>query len=50
MNKHIVEEAKPLCRELRKKQTKSEVLFWNAVRNRQFHGMRTSIHVSNILF
>ena len=32
--------AKARCRELRKTQTKAEVIFWNKVRNRQFRGLK----------
>ncbi|MBI5804841.1 endonuclease domain-containing protein [candidate division TA06 bacterium] len=32
--------AKARCRELRKNQTKAEVIFWNKVRNRQFLGLK----------
>jgi very-short-patch-repair endonuclease len=32
--------AKARCRELRKNQTKAEVLFWDKVRNRQFRGLK----------
>jgi very-short-patch-repair endonuclease len=32
--------AKARCRELRKNQTKAEVIFWNKVRNRQFRGLK----------
>ena len=40
MSKEIIEAAKVLCQELRKNQTKSEMLLWDAVRNRQFHGIK----------
>ena len=40
MTKRMVDEAKALCRELRKKQTKSETLFLNAVRNKRFLGIK----------
>ena len=40
MNKKILEEARARCRELRKHQTKGETLVWNAVRNRQFMGIK----------
>ena len=40
MNKEVVEAAKALCRELRKNQTKSEIIFWDAVKNRQHQGIK----------
>jgi len=32
--------AKQLCRDLRKKQTNAEKIFWEAVRNRRFMGLK----------
>ena len=32
--------AKQLCRDLRKRQTKAEKIFWEAVRNRRFMGLK----------
>ena len=40
MNKEIIEAAKARCSELRKKQTKSETIFWDAVRDRRFLGIK----------
>lgn len=34
------EVAKQRCRELRKKQTRAEQIFWNAVRNRRFYTLK----------
>lgn len=34
------EVAKQLCRELRKKQTNAEAIFWEAVRDRRFQGFK----------
>jgi very-short-patch-repair endonuclease len=36
----LVPLAKARCRELRKKQTKAEEIFWNRVRNKQFQGLK----------
>jgi len=36
----LIEIAKQLCRELRKNQTKAEKIFWEAVRNRKFMGLK----------
>ena len=35
-NKHLIETAKILCRELRKHSTNSERILWNELRNRKF--------------
>jgi very-short-patch-repair endonuclease len=34
----LIEVAKIICRDLRKRQTKAEEIFWQAVRNRKFLG------------
>ncbi len=39
-DKRLRQVAKELCRELRKSQTKAEKIFWQAVRNRQFLGLK----------
>ncbi|MEX2116131.1 MAG: endonuclease domain-containing protein [Bacteroidota bacterium] len=40
-SKHQVHElAKQVCRELRNRQTNAEDIFWQAVRNRRFHGKK----------
>ena len=40
-SKHkLVPVAKELCRDLRKRQTKAEEIFWNEVRNRKFLGLK----------
>ncbi|MBI5806059.1 DUF559 domain-containing protein [candidate division TA06 bacterium] len=36
----LVPLAKARCRELRKRQTKAEEIFWNKVRNKQFKGLK----------
>jgi very-short-patch-repair endonuclease len=36
----LVPLAKARCRELRKKQTKAEQVFWDYVRNRKYHGFK----------
>ncbi len=36
----LVEIAKVVCRELRKKSTKAERIFWEKVRNKQFQGKK----------
>lgn len=36
----LVPLAKARCRELRKRPTKAEEIFWCKVRNRQFHGLK----------
>ncbi len=38
--KEVREEATRLSRELRRRQTKAEKIFWEAVRNGRFHGKR----------
>ena len=40
MKKNVVEVAKRLCRDLRKRSTLSEQLFWQAVRNRKVLGKK----------
>ncbi len=40
MGKATFELAKELCRELRRNQTKSETMLWDAVRDRRFHGIK----------
>ena len=40
MNKHVVQAAEELCRRLRKDPTRSETIFWSAVRNRKFLGKK----------
>jgi len=40
MNKNVVQTAKKLCRDLRKRSTWSEQLFWHAVRNRKILGKK----------
>ena len=40
MNKSVVQRAKEICRELRKRSTPSEQLFWRAVRNRKVSGKK----------
>jgi very-short-patch-repair endonuclease len=40
MSKSVVQVAKEACRELRKRSTQSEKLFWQAVRNRQVLGKK----------
>ena len=40
MNLRTVQIAKKLCRELRKRSTESEKLFWNAVRNKKLDGKK----------
>ncbi len=37
---HVHELARQACRELRKRQTNAEKIFWQAVRNRRFHGKK----------
>jgi len=39
-NHDLVDIAKQRCRELRKSQTKAEIIFWQAVRNRKFRGLK----------
>lgn len=34
----LVEIAKIVCRDLRKKPTKAEKIFWEKIRNKQFYG------------
>ncbi len=36
----LIKTAKQLCRELRKKQTNAEKIFWETVRNRKFMGLK----------
>ncbi len=40
MNKTVVRAAKKLCRDLRKRLTQSEQIFWDAVRNRKILGKK----------
>jgi very-short-patch-repair endonuclease len=40
MSQSVVQKAKELCRELRKRSTQSERLFWHAVRNRKVLGKK----------
>jgi very-short-patch-repair endonuclease len=40
MKKNVVEAAKKLCRDLRRRSTLSERLFWQAVRNRKVLGKK----------
>jgi len=40
MNKTVVRAAKGVCRELRKRSTRSEQIFWDAVRNRKILGKK----------
>ena len=40
MSQSVVQKAKELCRELRKRSTRSELLFWQKVRNRKVLGKK----------
>ena len=40
MNRKTFDDAKALCRDLRKNQTKNETMLWNALRGRKFHGYK----------
>jgi very-short-patch-repair endonuclease len=40
MNKEVVRVAKGVCRDLRKRSTRSEQIFWDAVRNRKILGKK----------
>jgi len=40
MNKTVVRAAKSVCRDLRKRSTRSEQIFWDAVRNRKILGKK----------
>ncbi len=37
---HVHELARQVCRDLRNRQTNAEEIFWQAVRNRRFHGKK----------
>jgi very-short-patch-repair endonuclease len=40
MNKAIIQAVKELCRDLRKRSTRGEQVFWNEVRNREILGKK----------